>query len=120
MATAVSYMQDCFTRYNKLRQEALKVNVFASSDLWEFGDTLDSLLHAGLVAHAQGEWQTAVNFFTFFENNKRNYVAIRPLCDKVEAAKADMRDRLGADGYETAVAQAQEQTLEGLLSIWLV
>jgi predicted ATPase/DNA-binding XRE family transcriptional regulator len=116
LATAVAHIQNCFARYNKLRQEVRKVDF--SSDFLEFGDTLDSFLHAGLVAQAQGDWQTAVNLFTFFENNGRGYVAIQPLCDKVEAAKADIRVRLGDEGYETAVAQAQGLTLERLLAVW--
>ncbi|MCB8946135.1 MAG: tetratricopeptide repeat protein, partial [Ardenticatenaceae bacterium] len=117
LATAVAHIQDGFTRYNKLRQEVRKVDF--SSDFLEFGDTLDSFLHAGLVAYAQGDWQTAVTFFTFFEQNERGYEAIRPLRDKVEAAKVDSRDRLGDEGWATAVIQAQQQTLEDLLSIWL-
>ena len=117
VGTAVAHIQECFTRYDKLRREVRKVDF--SSDFLEFGDTLDSLLHAGLVAQAQGDWQTAITCFTFFESrNERGYVAIRPLCEKVEAAKVDMRDRLGEHGYETAVTQAQQLTFEQLLAMW--
>jgi hypothetical protein len=118
LATAVAHIRDCFTRYDKLRQEARKVNFSVSSDFLEFGDTLDSFLHAGLVAQAQGDWQTAVSFFTFFERNERGYVVIRPLCDKVEVAKVGIRGKVADEEYETAVAQAQQLTLSELLALW--
>ncbi|MCA9916602.1 MAG: tetratricopeptide repeat protein [Anaerolineales bacterium] len=107
--TAVTYIQDCFSRYSQLRESVRKVDF--SSDFLEFGDTLDSLLHAGLVAHAQGDWQTAVTFFTFFENNERGYVAIRPLQEKVTAAKA-------AIAHKAAVTPAKQLTLDDLLNFW--
>ncbi len=115
--TAVSLIQDCFTRYHKLHQEARKVDL--SSDFLEFGDTLDSLLHAGLVAQAQVDWQTALAFFTFFEKNERGYVAIRPLQEKVEAAKSAIQANLSPTTYADAVAQAQQKMLDELLAIWL-
>jgi tetratricopeptide (TPR) repeat protein len=119
VATAVSLMQDCFTRYLKLSHEVRKVDF--SSDFLEFDDTLDSLLHAGLVAHARGDWQTAVAFFSFFDKkNERGYVVIRPLRERVEAAKVAIQDRLGDEAWETAVFHAQQQTLETLLSNWLL
>jgi tetratricopeptide (TPR) repeat protein len=114
--TAVAHIQDCFTRYLKLQTEVRKADF--SYDFLAFGDTLDSLLYAGLVAHARGDWQTAIAFFTFFKRNERGYVVIRPLRDKVEAAKAAIRGKVADDGYETAVAQAQQQTLDKLLTIW--
>jgi hypothetical protein len=63
--------------------------------------------------------QTAVSFFTFFENNERGYVVIRPLREKVEAAKAAIRGKVADDEYETAVAQAQQRALDDLLLTWL-
>jgi tetratricopeptide (TPR) repeat protein len=114
--TAVSFIQDCFTRYLKLRHEARKVDF--SSDFLEFGDTLDSLLHAGLVAYARGNWQTAIAFFLFFEKNERGYVAIRPLREKVTAAQTVIRNHHKSDGYATAVTQAQQLTLPELLDTW--
>jgi predicted ATPase/transcriptional regulator with XRE-family HTH domain len=119
LETAVSLIQDCFTRYDKLRQEARKVNFSVSSDFLEFGDTLDSFLHAGLVTHAQEDWQTAVAFFHFFERNERGYVAIRPLRDRVAAAKAAIQANLSPTAYASAVTQAQQLTLEQLLALWL-
>jgi hypothetical protein len=118
LATAVAHIQDCSTRYDKLRQEVRKVNFSVSSDFLEFGDTLDSFLHAGLVAQAQGDWQTAVSFFTFFERNERGYVVIRPLWERVTAAKMAIRGNILEDEYETAVAQAQQLTLDQLLAVW--
>ena len=117
--TAVAYIQDCFNRYDKLRQEARKVNFSTSSDFLEFGDTLDSFLHAGLVAQAQGDWQTAVSFFSFFEQNPRGYVAIRPLQEKVEVAISAIQATLSPTAYADAAAQAQQKTLDELLAIWL-
>ncbi|MCA9972350.1 MAG: hypothetical protein KC425_19145, partial [Anaerolineales bacterium] len=111
------HIQDCFARYNKLRHEVRKVDF--SADFLEFGDTLDSLLHAGLLAYAQGDWQTAVAFFTFFEQNERGYVAIRPLRDRVAAALADVQAGPGAADWETAVAQAGQRTLDQLLTAFL-
>ena len=117
VGTAVAHIQECFTRYDKLRREVRKVDF--SSDFLEFGDTLDSLLHAGLVAQAQGDWQTAVTCFTFFESrNERGYVAIRPLWEKVETAKADIQGNILDGEYETVVAQAHHSTLNQLLAVW--
>jgi hypothetical protein len=81
-----------------------------------FGDTLDSLLYAGLVAHARGDWQTAVAFFTFSERNERGYVVIRPLWDKVEAARSAIQAKIAPKELETAVVTAQQLTLDELLS----
>ena len=112
--TAVALIQDCFTRYNKLRREVRKVNF--SADFLEYSDTLDSLLHAGLVAQAQGDWQTAVACFVFFERRAGGYVMIRPLQERVTAAKVAIQANLSPDAYETAVAQAKQLTLNQLLA----
>jgi len=114
--TAVAHIQDCFTRYRQLREEVRKIDF--SSDFLEFGDTLDSLLHAGLVAHTQGDWQTAVAFFSFFESNLRGYVAIRPLREKVTAAKAAIEANHPSAANTTAVTE-NHLTLDELLSLWL-
>ncbi|MCA9928513.1 MAG: tetratricopeptide repeat protein [Anaerolineales bacterium] len=117
MGTAVTLIQDCFNRYNELNASAKKVDF--RSDFFEFGDTLDSLLHAGLVAHAHGHWQAALLFFSFFEKNLRGYAAIRPLQNKVEAAKSEIQAHVGAAAYETAVAESQQLTLDELLKLSL-
>ena len=117
VATAVAHIRDCFTRYHQLRNEVRKIDF--SSDFLEFGDTLDSLLHAGLVAHAQGDLQTAVAFFSFFESNLRGYVAILPLREKVTAVLANIQTRLTPDAYSTATTKASQLTLDELLAIWL-
>lgn len=116
VATAVSHIQDCFTRYGELRYEVRKVDF--ASDFLEFGDTLDSLLHAGLVAYAQGDWQTAVAFFGFFDGNLRGYVAIRPLQEKVAAVKAAIETNYSSSDITAVVTKAEQLTLDELLFIW--
>jgi predicted ATPase/DNA-binding XRE family transcriptional regulator len=110
IAKAVAHIRESFRRYRQLQTEAHKVDF--SSDFLEFGDTLDSLLHAGLVAYAQRNWQKAHIFFSFFESNMRGYVAIRPLRDKVSAAKAVIANKVSA-------TPAKQLTLDELLDIWL-
>ena len=115
LATAVAYIEDCFVRYDKLRHEAQKVDPAAT--FLEFGDMLDSLLHAGLVSYAKGDWRSAMAFFTSFERNEREYVAIRPLRDKVEGAKSVIQSQLAPSEYIRATGQSLN--IEELLSIYL-
>ncbi|MCB0032731.1 MAG: tetratricopeptide repeat protein, partial [Anaerolineales bacterium] len=116
LETAAARLQDGFGRYRQLRQEVRQVNF--SSDFLEFGDTRDSLLHAALVAHAQGDWPTAVAFFRLFEQNERGYKVIRPLQDKVTNAKADIQTQLLPEEYAAVLAQAEQLTLDDLLFKW--
>jgi predicted ATPase/DNA-binding XRE family transcriptional regulator len=113
LVAAIALIQDCLRRYEKLRDEAR--NVDSSSDFLEYGDTLDSLLHAGLAAHATGDWLAALAYFGLFERNPRNYVAIRPLQEKVMTAKAAILANIPNAEYRAAIAEAQKVTLEELL-----
>lgn len=113
--TTVAHIHDSFNRYLQLNESIHQIT--PSADYFRFGDTLESVLHAGLVAHAQGHWHTAVIFFSFFERNGRGYVAIRPLQEKVLAAQAEIKARLTHAAYETAVIKASQLTLPELLSL---
>ena len=117
MVTAVSYIKDSFTRYAQLQAEVKKVDF--SSDFLEFGDTLDSLLHAGLVAYAQDEWETAVACFHFFDRNPRGYQAIRPLQEKVKAAQAAIEANQSPSIYAATITKISQLTLGELLNKWL-
>ena len=117
VATANTLIQECFRRYQKLQEAAYKAD--RSTDFLEFGDTIDSLLHAGLVAYAQGDWQKAVAYFDFFEKNLRGYEAIRPLQEKVTAAQAAIQTNFSSAAYTAAVTKTQQITLNELLVMWL-
>ena len=115
LATAGARIHECFVRYDKLRRETQKVD--PSATFLEFGDLLDSLLHAGLVSYAKGDWQSSLAFFTSFERNERGYVAIQPLRDKVAAAKSAIQRQLSPAEY--AKASNRSLSVEELLSTYL-
>ena len=109
-------IQESFSRYRVLYKAARKVG---SSNPFEFGDTVDSLLHAGLVAHGLKKWETAIGLFRFVENNRRGYKAIRPLQEKVAAAEADIEARLSPAAFAAAVTEGEGLTIDALLALWL-
>lgn len=114
LTRARSYIQASFSRYQQLRAEVQKIDFTA--DFLDFGDTLDSLLHAGLVAQAAGDWRTALACFALFERNLRSYVAMQPLQAKVAAARAAIQGAVSPSDYSAALSEAQQVTLADLLS----
>jgi len=57
-ALALRMIQESFSRYRNLQESMHKVD--RSANFLEFGDTIESLLQAGLVAHALKEWESAI------------------------------------------------------------
>lgn len=60
---AAALIRDSSSDLRQLYYEAQQVD--RQSDYREFGETLDIVLHAGLVAQAQDNWQMAVRCFQF-------------------------------------------------------
>ena len=114
---AVHLIQESLSRYHHLREAMYKVD--RSAKFLEFGDTLESLLQAGLVAHALKEWESAVGLFRFVEKNAPQYTAIQPLQKKVSAAEADMKTHLSPAAFAAATTKGERLTLNELLALWL-
>lgn len=124
--TATVLMRDCFSRFRALESNARQVgqhyNLPQFSDaigLLQFADAIESLLHAGLVAHARGAWQTALAHFAFAEANMQRYPVLKPLQNKVAETKAAIQAAVSADAYAAAVASSTSVALDGLLTVWL-
>ena len=114
--TSVPLLQECFRRYQKLHEAAYKAD--SSAQFLGFGDTVDSLLHSGLVACGLGDWQTAVISFSVFARNLQGYAVIRPLQEKVTAAQAAIQAHLPPAAYAAAVTKANQLSLSELLALW--
>jgi len=117
VAAAVAYIQDSFSRYRQLHQAIYQID--ASAVNFRFGDTLESLLHAGLVAYARGDERKALVFFEYFVHHGRQYEAIRPLQERVESARIEIQANLPSSEYTATVVEAQRLTLDKLLAISL-
>ncbi|HUM68242.1 MAG TPA: hypothetical protein PLK31_05285, partial [Chloroflexota bacterium] len=117
VATAVHLIQDCFRRYQQLQAEVQKVDLAA--DFLEFADALDSLLHAGLVSHAQGNWQKALACFGFLEGNLPAYQAMWPLQEKVTAVQSAIHSQVHPTDHATALNKGTQISLKALIA-WIV
>ena len=116
IVAAVSYLHESFRRYLDLRRSARQVDM--SADFLEFGDTIDSLLHAGLIAMADDDPITAAVFFSFFEKHVTGYEPIWPLRGRVTATQAAIRAMLSPDVLAEATLKGQSLALEELLGMW--
>jgi tetratricopeptide (TPR) repeat protein len=114
LSDAGSLIQNCFAEYRRLLAANQKVDF--ASDFLNFGDTIESLLYAGLVAHAQGDWQTALYFFSFCKNNTSNFEPVRPLQEKITAARTEIQNNLPRETFDTVLAQTETLTLDELLA----
>lgn len=114
---AVHLIQESLSRYRHL--QAAMHEIDASANFLEFGDTIESLLHAGLVAHALKDWEKAIGLFRFVEKNASGYATIQPLKEKVLAAQADMKTNLSPEVYADANSKGERLTLNELLDLWL-
>jgi predicted ATPase len=114
---ATALIGDSFRRFRALESSARQLEERAN--LLQFSDAVESLLHAGLVAHAQGAWQTALAHFAFAEADMQRYPVSRPLRNRVAATKAEIQTAVSADAYAAAVARAGDLTLDALLATWL-
>lgn len=114
---ATALIGESFGRFRALESSVRQLE--RQYSLLQFTDAIESLLHAGLVAHAQGAWQTALAHFAFAEADIQRYPVSRPLQERVAATKAEIQAAVSADAYAAAVARAEDLTLDALLAVWL-
>lgn len=112
---ARNLIQESMSDFRSLQEAMQSTDV--SATILEFRDTAENLLQAGVVAHALKEWDKSIGLFRFVENNIPSYVAIRPLQEKVSAAKTDMETNLSPMDFSAAVTKGEKLTLDALL-IW--
>jgi predicted ATPase/transcriptional regulator with XRE-family HTH domain len=112
---ALRLIKESFSRYRYLQAAMHEVDV--SVNFLEFGDTVESLLQAGLVAHALKEWEKAIGLFRFVEKNAPGYATIQPLQEKVSAAKADIKTHLSPAAFAAATTKGERLTLNELLAL---
>ncbi|MCB0169931.1 MAG: helix-turn-helix domain-containing protein [Anaerolineae bacterium] len=117
VALAAGLIRESLNRYRHLQEAMSKVD--RSVNLLEFGDTVESLLQAGLVAYTLKEWEKALSLFRFVEKNAPGYATIQPLQDKVLAAEADIKTYLSPAAFAAAITKGERLTVNELLAVRL-
>ena len=114
---AVRLVQESLSRYRNLKEAMDKVD--RSANYLEFGDTVESLLQAGLVAYTLKDWESAIGLFRFVEKNAPQYTAIQPLQEKVSTVEADIKTQLPPAAYAAAISKGEGLTVKELLALWM-
>ena len=113
---ALGLIKESFSRYRTLKEAMDKLD--DSANFLEFSDTVESLLHAGLVAHGLKDWDRAIWLFRFVETHAPGYMAIQPLQEKVAVAEADIAANVSPATFAEAITKGEHLTVSELLALW--
>lgn len=115
--TAAADIQASFSRYRELQTDGHQID--DQGDYSQVGDVVDSIIIAGLVIHAQADWQRAAKLLSAAESLGRQfgYEPVRPLREKVTAVFNNLQAKLDASDFIKAGTKAEQISLENVFRL---